>query len=94
MITHDELPPPKKSKTQRKKEMVELQELGVSLIKLTANQLNQLPISETLRDALIEAKSIHAHGGALRQRQYIGRLMRNENAEEISKVLSRMFPDR
>lgn len=94
MMTPDELTPPKKSKTQRKREMVALQELGVSLIKLSVSQLKQLPISETLRDALIVAKTIHAHGGALRQRQYIGRLMRNEDAEEISRVLARMFPER
>ena len=94
MITPDELTQPKKSKTQRKREMVALQELGVSLIKLSAMQLKQLPISETLRDALIAAKTIHAHGGALRQRQYIGRLMRGEDAEEISRVLARMFPER
>jgi len=63
------------SKTKRKREMHELQALGVALVELSESQLGFL--EEELRRAVLEAKRISAHEGRRRQMQYIGRLMRD-----------------
>jgi len=63
------------SKTKRKREMHELQALGVALVELSESQLDFL--DEALRRAVLEAKRISAHEGRRRQMQYIGRLMRD-----------------
>jgi ribosome-associated protein len=76
MITAMEAAPPV-SKTQRKKEMHELQALGVALVELPESQLAVMQIAEELRQAVLEAKRITAHEGKRRQLQYIGRLMRD-----------------
>lgn len=71
------------SKTQRKQEMHELQELGEELVALPKDKLRQIELPENLRDAIIEAQRITAHGGRKRQLQYIGKLMRGVDAEPI-----------
>ncbi|HUQ74498.1 MAG TPA: ribosome biogenesis factor YjgA [Burkholderiales bacterium] len=68
---------PPVSKTQRKKEMHELQALGAELVELPDSQLAQMDLPEDLREAVVEAKRITAHEGRRRQMQYIGRLMRD-----------------
>ncbi len=55
------------SKTQRKQEMHELQELGDELVALPKDRLRQIELPENLRDAIIEAQRITAHGGRKRQ---------------------------
>jgi ribosome-associated protein len=65
------------SKTKRKKEMHELQALGVALVDLPESQLAAMRIDEELRQAVLEAKRIKSHEGKRRQLQYIGRLMRD-----------------
>ena len=46
------------SKSRRKKEMLELQELGVELIALSVDQLAAIELPELLRDAVLEARRI------------------------------------
>jgi len=65
------------SKTRRKREMQELQALGVSLVELAEAQLDLLELPEELHAAVREAKRIRSHEGRRRQLQYIGRLMRD-----------------
>ncbi|MBI3903622.1 MAG: DUF615 domain-containing protein [Nitrosomonadales bacterium] len=75
-----ELPP---SKTKIKKQMHELQDLGEQLVALSKDQLKEVDIPETLRDAIHEAKRITKFGALKRQMQYIGRLMRDVEPEPI-----------
>jgi ribosome-associated protein len=74
MITamHDEIV----SKTRRKKEMLELQALGVALVELPESQLLEMSLEDGLREAIIAARRITSHEARRRQMQYIGRLMR------------------
>jgi ribosome-associated protein len=76
------------SKTRRKREMSELQDVGAALVKLSTEQLARLDIPEDLREAVLECKRITKHEAARRQRQYIGRLMRNIDAAPIVEQLS------
>jgi ribosome-associated protein len=64
------------SKTRRKREMHELQALGVALAELPESQLKEMRLGEDLLEALLEAKRIRSHEAKRRQMQYIGRLMR------------------
>ncbi|MCB1887538.1 MAG: DUF615 domain-containing protein [Rhodocyclaceae bacterium] len=80
----DDLPP---SKTRMKKDMHALQALGEALVALTAERLEKVPMPDSLRDAVLEARRIRQHGAKRRQLQYIGRLMRNVDADPIRAAL-------
>jgi ribosome-associated protein len=75
------------SKSQRKRDMTALQELGEELLALPASALERIPMSDALRDAVAQARAITAHGGRRRQLQYIGKLMRELDAEPIRAAL-------
>lgn len=78
------------SKTQIKKEMLALQELGEKLSTLTAAQLKTVPMSDPLRAAIEECKRIKPRSGAMkRHMNYVGRLMRTEEPEEIKQAIDR-----
>lgn len=82
----DELP----SKSQLKREMLELQELGVELVKLPPAQLAQLTLPEKLVDAIELARRITSHGAQKRQRQYIGGLLRDVDVHPIRDLLAKL----
>src|SRR5437762_5230241 len=86
MITVMQAAPPV-SKTQRKKEMHELQALGVALVELPESQLAAMQIADELREAVLEAKRIKSHEGKRRQLQYVGRLMREVDPAPIRAQL-------
>ena len=75
------------SKTQRKKNMHALQHLGEQLVMLNPALLEQLDLSEKLRDAVIEARKMKKNEARRRQMQYIGRLMREIDAAPIRQKL-------
>ena len=80
----DELP----SKTQRKKDMHGLQELGAELVELNDEQLASIELPERLLDAIVAAQSISKFGARRRQLQYIGKLMRTVDPEPIREKLA------
>jgi ribosome-associated protein len=75
------------SKTQRKKEMHELQALGERLVTLNASQLDEVGLPLQLRTAVDDAKRFTRHEARRRQMQYIGRLMRDVDPETIRDKL-------
>jgi ribosome-associated protein len=75
------------SKSERKRRSDDLQALGEALIGLSESELDALPLPEQLRDAVVLARRITAHGGLYRQKQYIGKLMRKIDAEPIRAAL-------
>ncbi|HHI94550.1 MAG TPA: DUF615 domain-containing protein [Gammaproteobacteria bacterium] len=76
-----------KSKSQIKREMHALQELGKELVNLPKEQFAKIALPEALYDAIVEARHIHQHGALKRQLQYIGKRMRSENAKDIREQL-------
>jgi ribosome-associated protein len=84
-IVADDEPP---SKTQRKKEMTALQDLGAELAALSESQLAEVPMPESLREALVEARRITQHEGKRRQMQYVGRLMREIDVAPLREKLA------
>lgn len=64
------------SRSQRKRDVEALQEIGERLVTLNAARLAQLDIPDKLREAVREARRLSANGAIRRQKQYIGKLMR------------------
>jgi ribosome-associated protein len=83
----------KPSKSARKREQLELQQLGEQLIGLSADELLALPIDERLRDAVLAAAKIQSHGALRRQKQLIGKLMRSCDPEPIRHALEARVAD-
>jgi ribosome-associated protein len=83
-VTTDEAKP---SKTQRKKQVAGLQDLGAGLVALSEDQLARIELPERLRDAVMEARRITAFEAKRRQLQYIGKLMRSVDAGPIRAAL-------
>jgi ribosome-associated protein len=76
------------SKTQRKKESHELQQLGEDLTQIPDDRLDVLPMNESLRDALRIYKRTRTHEGRRRQMQYIGKLMRGNDCEPLREMVA------
>ena len=55
------------SKTRKKQQMQELQDLGEELAALSTDRLKKIDIPENLRDALREAQRMSSHGAKRRQ---------------------------
>ncbi len=77
----------KPSKSAIKRAMTELQDLGEQLVALSAEQLKKIELPEDLREAVRDAQRFTQHEARRRQLQYIGRLMRNLDAEPIRAAL-------
>jgi ribosome-associated protein len=78
---------PRPSKTQKKKLMLSLQDLGAELVTLNDPQLASIELPEGLRDAIIDARGMRKFEARRRQLQYIGRLMRDIDPEPIQARL-------
>jgi len=79
----DDLP----SKSQRKREMTALQDIGAELVELNDTQLASIDLPENLHAAVAEARKLRAHGALRRQMQYIGKLMRQVDPAPIREKL-------
>ena len=80
----------KPSKSARKREYIALQKLGEELIALKASDLDRLPLDDNLREAVLEAKQMKAHGALRRQKQYIGKLMRHIDPEPLRAEMAKL----
>lgn len=81
------------SKTQMKKQMDSLQDLGMQLTKLSADTLKKIGLPEDLYEAVVTYKKITSNGALKRQAQYIGRLMRDTDPEPIERYLAKLRGD-
>lgn len=75
------------SRTAAKRRMQALQELGEELVALKESQIRRLPASEQLTEALLQAKAMPRREARRRQVQYIGKLMRREDAAALEQAL-------
>ena len=75
------------SKSSRKRAAHAAQDLGEELIRMRDSDLDVLNLPETLVDAVREARRITSRGGLARQRQFIGKLMRDIDLEPIKEFL-------
>jgi ribosome-associated protein len=89
MMDEDESAAERPSKSARKRASAALQKLGEELIDLPEPIFSQLELPETLQDAILAARRMSNHGALLRQRQYIGRLMRSVDPAPLRAVIDR-----
>ena len=75
------------SKSQAKREATELQKLGATLLEFTPKQLLPLNLPENLLHAIKEGRKITANVATARNKQYIGKLMRNIDPAPIYAFL-------
>jgi ribosome-associated protein len=78
----------KPSKSRRKREAHALQALGESLTRQSPANLDRLPLDPVLRDAVDEYGRLSKRLAQRRQLQFIGRLMRDADAEAIADALA------
>jgi len=75
------------SKSQRKRDLDELKQLGRDLLDFGEDELRALPLPESLLDALLAAQAIRAHGALKRQLQYVGKLLRDVDAAPLRAAI-------
>ncbi len=83
---HEELP---ESKSSRKRTMHALHALGKSLLDFSSAELHDLDLPDNLLAALAEASNIKSNSALKRHLHYIGKLMREVDAEPIQAALER-----
>jgi ribosome-associated protein len=76
------------SKSARKRAAHAAQDLGEALLHLPEAELSSLELPEALREALRAARAITSRAALARQRQYIGKLMRQVDPEPIRAALA------
>ncbi len=78
----------RRSKSARKREAASLQELGVKLSALPDQEIKALDLPDNLFVALRDLRRLPSHGAQIRQRQYIGKLMREIDPEPVLAKLA------
>lgn len=77
----------RKSKSQVKREMLALQELGEKLCNLPVDRIIKLEIPSELKDAVLDLKKMTSKEAKRRHMQYIGALMRGADPEPIKDAI-------
>lgn len=78
------------SKTQHKRDADAVQQLGEKLMQLKPVDRSRLPLPPSLMDALQEANRIKSQEARRRHAQYIGKLMRQAEHEQIRNALEKL----
>jgi ribosome-associated protein len=79
------------SKSEMKRRMLALQQLGETLVNLPDKQLQRIPLEEEqLLDAIREARNIRSNSARRRHMQLIGKLMREIDPEPIATALAEL----
>lgn len=79
-----------KSKTQIKRELHALVELGERLTTLKPDTLARLPLTDPLRKALADASKHTAHIARKRHMSFVGKLMRDQDTDAILALLDQL----
>jgi len=79
-----------KSKSQVKRDLLALHDLGRDLVQLPVKALKKIPLSEETLEAVIDAKKLKME--ALRRKlKHIGKLMRDEDEAAIRQALTALL---
>lgn len=77
----------KPSKSERKREMQALQDVGEAIIKLSVGEFATIPLEGELLTAITLARRLKSGEGLRRQMQYVGKLMRHADTVAIEAAL-------
>lgn len=78
------------SRTQRKREALDLQKIGQRLLDLDPGDLATVPLPPAMEEAIALWKRIRSHEARRRQLQFIGKLMRRIDLSAIEEALTRI----
>lgn len=90
MQNKDNTLPLRPSRSQRKREVLALQDLGEILVDLPPAQLKKLPLDPKLAEAITTAQNLKSREAIRRQLQYIGKLMRNIDPQPIEEAIAKI----
>jgi len=74
------------SKSEMKRQMTALQKLGEELVAEPRDRVKRVPMPEDLMEAILACQQIRDHEGRRRQLQYVGKVMRTLDEEEIAAI--------
>lgn len=74
------------SKSELKRQMNALQELGEALVAEPRDRVKRVPMPEDVRDAILECQTITNHEGRRRQLQFVGKKMRTLDEAEVALI--------
>jgi len=74
------------SKSELKRQMLELQKLGAELIAEPRDRIKRLQMPEEVKEAILECQLIKDHEGRRRQLQFVGKKMRTLDTEELAVI--------
>jgi ribosome-associated protein len=86
----ENLEPEGVSKSQLKREMLELQQVGERLVNMSAAELAAFPLTPALQEALEESQRIKGHGAMRRHVRRVGKLLRHADSDAIRQLLERL----
>jgi ribosome-associated protein len=75
------------SKSQRKRDAQELKSLASELIGLSDTRLAALPLEDSIREAVEDARQIRSHVARKRQLQFVAKLLRRTDATELIEAM-------
>ena len=78
------------STSEVKRQMLARQDLAKTLSELGLDSLKTIPVEESLRDAIRETHKIRSFGALKRHKQYLGKLMRALDEDEIKAIQDRL----
>ncbi|MGB0721302.1 MAG: ribosome biogenesis factor YjgA [Gammaproteobacteria bacterium] len=76
-----------KSKSQVKREMQALTDMGRSLVELNSSWLGRIELPDEVRRAVDDARAMSSHGARKRQIKYLGKLLRSVDSQAIGEAL-------
>ena len=79
--------PDTKSRSQVKREMTALQNLGEELVALGPEAIRKAPLTADLKEAVLEAKRLTKHEAKRRKMQFIGKIMRTMDTGPVQDFL-------
>jgi ribosome-associated protein len=74
------------SKSQVKRDMLALQKLGEQLVAEPKDRIMRVPMPDEVRTAILDSQRIKGHEGRRRQMQFVGKMMRSLNEEQIAAI--------
>jgi ribosome-associated protein len=75
------------SKSQRRREALETKSVAAQLIALKPSQLARVPLDDSIRSAIEEARLIKTHIARKRQLQFVAKLLRRADAAPVLESL-------
>jgi ribosome-associated protein len=75
------------SRSQRRRDALEVKSLAARLIGLAPSRLARLPLDESVRAAIAEARRIRSNVARKRQLQFVAKLLRRTDEEPIAQAL-------